>query len=58
MKDKKRQRLPRGLHWDPKSQYISSNWRDSRGKQHGQSTHTTDPARALIFKLDFFEKAA
>jgi len=37
MKDKKRQRLPRGLHWDPKSQYISFNWRDSRGKQHGQS---------------------
>jgi integrase len=56
MKDKKRQRLPRGLHWDPKSQYISFNWRDSRGKQHGQSTHTTDPARALIFKLDFLKK--
>ena len=56
MKDKKRQRLPRGLHWDPKSQYISFNWRDSRGKQHGQSTHTTDPAKALIFKLDFSKK--
>ena len=56
MKDKKRQGLPRGLHWDRKSQYISFNWRDSRGKQHGQSTHTTDPAKALIFKLDFLEK--
>jgi len=56
MKDKKRPKLPRGLHWAPKSQYISFNWRDSRGKQHGQSTHTTDPAEALIFKLDFLKK--
>lgn len=52
----KRPKLPRGLHWDPKSQFISFNGRDFLGKQHGQSTRLTDPAKALLFKLEFLEK--
>src|SRR5579859_3754722 len=56
MKHNKRPKLPRGLHFDPKSPNIFFNWRDGHGKQHGQSTHTADPAKALIFKLQFLER--
>jgi integrase len=53
MAKQKRPRLPRGLHWGPKSPYILFNWRDALGKQHHQSTGTTDPQEALLFKLKF-----
>jgi integrase len=53
MAKQRRPRLPRGLHWGPKSPYILFNWRDALGKQHHQSTGTTDPQEALLFKLKF-----
>ena len=53
MAKQKRPRLPRGLHRGPKSPYILFNWRDALGKQHHQSTATTDPQEALVFKLKF-----
>ena len=53
MAQQKRPRLPRGLHWGPKSPYILFNWRDPLGKQHHQSTGTNDPQEALLFKLKF-----
>jgi len=49
----KRPTLPRGLRWDPRSPHICFSWRDERGRQHQQSTHTDDPAKALAFKQDF-----
>lgn len=49
----KRPKLPRGLRWDPRSPHICFSWRDVRGRQHQQSTHTNDPAKALAFKQDF-----
>jgi integrase len=38
---------------DPKSSYICFSWRDARGSQHQQSTHTADPAEATAFKFNF-----
>ena len=56
MKHKKRPKLPRGLHWHSESQYIWSIWYDAQGKQHKKSAETTDPAKALLFKLRFLEQ--
>jgi integrase len=56
VREQKRPKLPRGLHWDNKSPHIFFKWRDARGKQHGQGTNTDDPAKALIFKLQFLEE--
>lgn len=53
MEHGKRPTLPRGLRWDPRSPHICFSWRDERGRQHQQSTHTDDPAKALAFKQDF-----
>jgi integrase len=53
MKYAKRSKLPRGLRWDAKSPHICFSWRDERGSQHQQSTHTADPAEAMAFKLRF-----
>jgi integrase len=52
---KKRAKLPRGLRWHPKSQFIWFTWYDAQGKQHKKSTETSDPAKALDFKLRFLE---
>ena len=52
----KRPKLPRGLRWDPKSSYICFSWRDVRGSQHQQSTHSADPAEAMAFKLNFLRE--
>ena len=52
----KRPKLPRGLRWDPKSCYICFSWRDVRGSQHQQSTHSADPAEARAFKLNFLRE--
>jgi len=56
VKDKKRARLPRGLRWHSESQFIWFTWRDAAGRQHQKSTETTDPAKALIFKMQFLEE--
>jgi integrase len=56
MKDRKRPKLPRGLHWDSKSPYIFFKWRDAHGKQRGQCTNTNEPAKAMIFKLQFLQQ--
>jgi hypothetical protein len=56
MKNRKRPKLSRGLYWDTKSSYIFFKWRDAHGKQHGQCTYTDEPAKALIYKLQFLEK--
>jgi len=53
MEHGKRPTLPRGLRWDPRSPHICISWRDERGRQHQQSTHTDDPAKALAFRQDF-----
>ena len=45
MSDGKRPKLPRGLRWRPKSSQICFGWRDARGSQHQQSTHTADPRK-------------
>ena len=47
--------LPRGLYYISKSPYIFFSWRDPRGRQHMQSTRTTDRTDALIFKRHFLE---
>jgi integrase len=56
MTNRRRPRLPRGLHWDSKSPHIFFSWRDAQGKQHHQSTQETDPIQAQRFKLDFLER--
>ncbi len=56
MKDRKRPKLPRGLRWHSESQFIWFVWYDANGKQHKKSTETTDPAKALLFKLRFLEE--
>jgi hypothetical protein len=56
MKYAKRSKLPRGLRWDAKSPHICFSWRDERGSQHQQSTHTADPAEAMAFKLRFLRE--
>jgi len=47
--------LPRGLYRISRSPYLFFSWRDSRGRQHMQSTRTTDPVDALVFKRQFLE---
>ena len=56
MKDKKRPKLPRGLRWHSESQFIWFTWYDAQGKQHKKSTETTEPTKALHFKLRFLEE--
>ncbi len=56
MKKQKRPSLPPGLRWKSDSPHIWFTWRDSRGKQHQQSTGTDDPARAFAFRQQFLEK--
>jgi integrase len=56
MKGNKPPKLPRGLRWRSNSPFIWFSWRDSRGKQHQQSTGTTDPAEALSSKLKFLAR--
>ncbi|MGA3128398.1 MAG: hypothetical protein ABSD13_16985 [Candidatus Korobacteraceae bacterium] len=56
MKGTKRPKLPRGLRWRSNSPFIWFSWRDSRGKQHQQSTETADLAEALSNKLKFLAK--
>lgn len=58
MNNVKRPKLPRGLRWHTASQYIWFVWYDAKGKQHKKSTETTDPAKALLFKLRFLEEQA
>lgn len=57
MKKQKRPRLPRGLRWKSDSQHIWFTWRDSRGKQHQQSTGSEDPATAFAFRQQFLNKS-
>ena len=57
MKQEKRARLPRGLRWKSDSQHIWFSWRDHSGKQHQQSTQTSDPAKAFAYKLKFLEES-
>lgn len=54
--ENKRPKLPRGLRWHEGSQYIWFTWRDAGGTQHQKSTETNDPAKALLFKLQFLEE--
>ena len=54
--NKKRSRLPRGLRWKSDSPYIWFSWRDSRGKQHQQSTESDDSVKAFAFRTQFMEK--
>jgi hypothetical protein len=56
MKYAKRSKLPRGLRWDATSPHICFSWRDERGSQHQQSTHISDPAEAMAFKLRFLRE--
>lgn len=53
MKDKKRQKLPRGLRWRAQSRFIWFTWYDRQGRRHQKSTETTDPEKALLFKMRF-----
>lgn len=52
----KRPRLSYGLHWLTKSQYIWFTWYDAKGRQHKKSTESTDPDKALLFKIRFLEE--
>lgn len=56
MTSSRRAKLPRGLRWDSRSPYIFFSWRDAQGRQHQQSTGKTEPAQALLFKLQFLER--
>jgi integrase len=56
VKDSKRAKLPRGLRWHAQSRFIWFTWYDSQGRQHKKSTETTDPERALLFKMRFFAR--
>ena len=56
MKDKKRAKLPRGLRWHSESRFIWFTWYDNQGRQHKKSTETSDPEKALLFKLRFLEQ--
>ncbi len=56
MKDKKRAKLPRGLRWHSESRFIWFTWYDNEGRQHKKSTETSDPEKALLFKLRFLER--
>jgi hypothetical protein len=52
----KKPKLPRGLYWRNGSPHIYFSWRDSRRTQHQESAGTSDPAQALLFKLQFLER--
>ena len=52
----KRPRLSYGLRWHSKSQYIWFTWYDAKGRQHKKSTESTDPNKALLFKIRFLEE--
>lgn len=52
----KKRKLPKGLYWRNGSPHIYFSWRDSRRSQHQECTGTSDPAQALIFKLQFLER--
>jgi len=54
--NKKRAKLPRGLRWHSESRFIWFTWYDSQGRQHKKSTETTDPEKALLFKMRFLEQ--
>jgi hypothetical protein len=54
MKDR-RPELPRGLCYIARSPFIFFSWRDPRGRQHMQSTRTSDPVDAMVFKREFLE---
>ena len=56
MASKKRPKLPRGLRWHPRSQFIWFTWYDAQGKQHKKSTETSDLEKALLFKMRFVEE--
>jgi len=44
------------LRWHSESQFIWFTWRDAEGRQHQKSTETIDPAKALIFKMQFLQE--
>lgn len=52
----KKRKLPKGLYWRNGSPHIYFSWRDFRRTQHQECTGTSDPAQALIFKLQFLER--
>lgn len=56
MKNKKLAKLPRGLRWHSESRFIWFTWYDSQARQHKKSTETTDPEKALLFKMRFLEQ--
>jgi len=56
VKDKKSAKLPRGLRWHSESRFIWFTWYDSQGRQHKKSTETSDPEKALLFKMRFLEQ--
>jgi CheY-like chemotaxis protein len=56
VKNKKLAKLPRGLRWHSESRFIWFTWYDSQGRQHKKSTETTDPEKALLFKMRFLEQ--
>jgi hypothetical protein len=56
MKKQNRPRLSCGLRWKSDSPHIWFTWRDSRGKQHQQSTGGDDPATAFGFLQQFLNK--
>lgn len=56
MSDNRRPKLPRGLRWRAKSPYIWFSWRDERGRQHQQSTGTTDVDDATVFRIRFLRE--
>jgi integrase len=44
------------LRWHSESQYIWFIWYDADGRQRKKSTETTDPSKALLFKMRFLEQ--
>jgi hypothetical protein len=56
VKNEKRPKLPRGLRWHSESRFIWFTWYDSQGRQHKKSTETSDPEKALLFKMRFLEQ--
>ena len=56
MKDKKRAKLPRGLRWHAESRFIWFTWYDDRGRQRKKSTESSDPEKALPFKIRFLKE--
>jgi len=56
VKNQKRPKLRRGLRWHSGCQYIWFTWYDRDGRQRKKSTETSDPAKALLFKMRFLEQ--